>query len=50
MDIDKAIRIFLDFLNKSWEIIIPLKKDSRLLLEDLCEAIEKAKRKLLYET
>lgn len=27
MDIDKAIRIFSDFLNKSWGIIIPLLSD-----------------------
>ena len=27
MDIDKAIRIFSDFLNKSWNIIIPLLSD-----------------------
>lgn len=27
MDIDKAIRIFSDFLNKSWGVIIPLLSD-----------------------
>src|SRR5690606_2936732 len=27
MDIDKAIRVFSDFLNKSWGVIIPLLSD-----------------------
>ena len=34
MNIDKAIRIFSDFLNRSWELIIPLLSDRSYTTDD----------------